>query len=113
MYWKKKEKLYLYELMDDPVINYPAYYILSTSLIGNEMLHSAIVAIHSCEFGWYQPPKSFDDIFKMFDQGSFPLYREKYIVGYFGGKMMYLESHGWKAMPVTSELFDPSNWLVY
>jgi hypothetical protein len=48
----------------------------------------------------------------MFDSGNFPLYKEKYIIGYFGCKMMYLESNGWKRMPATADIFNLENWLV-
>jgi len=112
MYQKKKEKLYIRDLLDDPVISYPGYYILSLSMVKNEMLHSALIALHSFDFSYYETPKNFDDIFKMFDSGLFPIYKEKYIVGYFGNKMMYLESNGWKGMPATSDIFKLENWLV-
>jgi hypothetical protein len=113
MYYRKKEKLYLHEIMEDPAITYPSYYTLSHTMTKNEMLHSALISIHMLDFSFYQEPESFDEIFKMCSSGAFPLYKEKYIIGYFGNKMMYLESHGWKAMPVTKELFILSNWLVY
>jgi len=61
---------------------------------------------------FYAVAKSYDDIFAMFDSGTFPLYKEKYIVGYFGNKMMYLESNGWKGMPATADIFKMENWLV-
>ena len=109
---KKKEKLYIRDLLEDPAVAYPGYYILSASMRKNEMLHSALVALHSIDFSYYETPKSHDDIFQMFHSGTFPIYKEKYIVGYFGGKMMYLESYGWKGMPATQELFALENWLV-
>ena len=112
MYPKKKEKLYLTDIMDDPAIAYPAYYVLSGSLAKNEMLHDALIALHRYELSHYHVPKTYDDIFASFRRGSFPLYKEKYVVGYFGGRMMYLESHGWKGMPVTEEVFVLENWRV-
>jgi len=112
MYYKKKEKLYIHEIMDDPAISYPAYYALSFSMMKNEMLHDALICIHNLDFHYYETPKNFDDIFKMFDCGTFPIYKEKYIVGYFGNKMMYLESHGWKAIPASADIFKLENWLV-
>jgi len=112
MYQKKKEKLYITDLVNDPAFTYPAYYILSASMAKNEMLHAALTALHSYDFNFYETPKSFDVLFKTFDTGAFALYKEKYVVGFFGGKMMYLESHGWKSMPATREIFDLSQWLV-
>lgn len=109
---KKKEKLYISDLVEDPAFSYPTYYTLSSAMIKNEMLHSAIIALHSYNFTYYEIPKSFDDIFSMFNNGLFPIFKEKYIVGFFGGKMMYLESHGWKSMPATEALFKLENWLV-
>jgi len=112
MYQKKKVRLYISELLADPAVTYPAYYILSSSMSKNEMLLTALEALHSFNFHYYETPISYKDIFAMFDAGAFPIYKERYIVGYFGGKMMYLESHGWKAMPVTVEVFEMENWLV-
>ncbi len=112
MYSKKKEKLYLTDIMDDPAIAYPAYYILSSALAKNEMLHDALTALHSYEMTHYEVPQQYDAIFASLRRGSFPLYKEKYIVGYFGGRMMYLEPHGWKSMPVTEEVFVLENWRV-
>ena len=112
MYQKKKERLYISDLLENPAVSYPAYYTLSSSMIRNEMLQSAIIALHSYDFFYYETPKSFDDIFAMLHSGTFPIYKEKYIVGYFGGKMMYLESAGWRAMPATEALFRLENWLV-
>jgi len=112
MFQRKKERLYIRDLLQEPALEYPAYYILSSSMLKNEMLLTALEALHSFDFRFYEKPKSYRDIFAMFDGGMFPIYKVKYIVGYFGGKMMYLESHGWKSMPVTQEVFDMENWLV-
>lgn len=112
MYQKKKTRLYISELLDDPAVAYPSYYLLSETLHKNEILQSAIIALHSFDFGYYEIPKSYDDIFSMFDSGTFPIYKEKYIVGYFGNKMMYLESSGWKGMPCTQDVFKIEHWLV-
>ncbi len=112
MYQKKKEKLYITDLVEDPAYAYPAYYTLSSSLAKNEMLHSALIALHSYDFRFYAHPKSFDALFETLESGAFAIYKEKYIVGFFGGKMMYLESHGWKAMPATREVFDLGQWLT-
>jgi len=112
MYQKKKERLYICDLLEDPALTYPSYYILSSSMLKNEMLHTAIMSLHSFDFSYYEMPKSFDDIFKMFDSATFPIYKEKYIVGYFGNKMMFLESNGWKGMPATADIFKLENWLV-
>jgi hypothetical protein len=112
MYQKKKEKLYISELLDNPAVAYPAYYVVSLSMLKNEMLHSALMALHSFDFSYYEIAKSFDDIFAMLHSGTFPIYKEKYIVGYFGNKMMYLESNGWKGMPATEDIFKMEHWLV-
>jgi hypothetical protein len=49
----------------------------------------------------------------MFAGGGFTIYLEKYIVGYYGGPIKVLESHGWKSMPVTEAVFEMGNWWVY
>jgi hypothetical protein len=112
MFQKKKKRLYISELLDDPAITYPSYYVLSSSMLKNELLQHAIMVLHSFDFTHYEHPNSYEDIFEMFNGGMFPIYKEQYIVGYFGGKMMYLESNGWKGMPVTEALFKLENWLV-
>jgi len=109
---QKKERLYIRELLDDPAVTYPPYYTLSSSMLRNEMLLTALESLHSFEFGYYEIPRSHEDIFAMFASGTFPIYKQKYIVGFFGGKMMYLESQGWRGMPVTAEIFEMENWLV-
>ena len=78
----------------------------------NEILKDTLIILHSLNFTHYYIPKTFDDIFKMFNLGTFPIYKEKYIIGYFGNKMMFLESHGWKGMPATIDIFQLENWLV-
>jgi len=112
MYQKKKEKLYISDLLDDPAVAYPAYYVLSPSMHKNEMLHTALMALHSFDFSYHETAKTFDDVFTMLHSGTFPIYKEKYIVGYFGNKMMYLESNGWKGLPATEDIFKFDNWLV-
>ena len=113
MYQKKKERLYISELLDDPAVAYPAYYVLSLSMHKNEMLHAALMALHSFDFSYYEVAKSYEDIFAMFDSGTFPIYKEKYIVGYFGNRLMYLESNGWKSLSATEDIFRMEHWLVY
>lgn len=112
MYQNKKERLYIQDILDNPAVSYPAYYTLSASMHQNEMLRSALVSLHGFDFSFYEKAKNHEDIFALLHSGGFPIYKEKYIVGYFGNKMMYLESNGWKAMPATQELFIPDNWLV-
>lgn len=112
MYQKKKERLYVSDLLDDPSVGYPAYYVLSQSMLKNEMLQFAITILHSLDFEHYEHPRSYEDIFAMFSGGLFPIYKEQYVVGYFGGKMMYLESAGWRAMPCTEDVFKMENWMV-
>jgi hypothetical protein len=112
MYQKKKTRLYISEILDDPAVVYPAYYLLSTSMLNNEMLHTTLIDLHRFDFSYYDMPKSYEDIFAMFYSGTFPIYKEKYVVGYFGNKMMYLESGGWKGMPSTEDIFKMEHWLV-
>jgi len=112
MYTKKKERFYVSELLEDPVVNYPAYYVLSASMMKNEMLQHALMVLHSMDFEHYEHPKSYEDIFSMFESGLYPIYKELYVVGFFGAKMMYLESAGWKSMACTQDVFKMENWLV-
>ena len=112
MYQKKKTRLYISTLLDNPAVTYPAYYTLSMTMHQNEILHTTLIAVHSFDFSYYKIAKSYEEIFAMFHTGTFPIYKEKYIVGYFGNKMMYLESTGWKSMPCTEDTFKMENWLV-
>jgi len=112
MYQNKKERLYISDLLENPAISYPAYYSLSSSMHKNEMLHSALISLHSFDFSYYQNPKKYEEIFDMFKMNTFPIYKEKYIIGYFGNKMMFLESNGWKTLPCTIDVFKMENWLI-
>lgn len=112
MYNKKKEKLYISELLDTPLVTYPSYYVLSGSMLKNEFLHSALIALHSMDFYHYETPECYEKIFETFAGGAFVIYKEQYIVGYFGEKMMYLESNGWRTMPITRDVFELTNWLI-
>lgn len=112
MYNKKKEKLYINELLDEPILTYPSYYVVSSSMLKNEFLHSAIMALHALDFYHYSIPESYEKIFEIFANGAFAIYKEQYIVGYFGEKMMYLEANGWRTMPITRDVFHFENWLI-
>ncbi len=109
----KKERLYIADIMDDPAVTYPSYYLLSRSMHTNEMLQSALEAIHQMEFSFYREPVNSEEIFTLLHSGQFPIFKERYAVGYFGGRVMYLESGGWKSMPMTKEAFGMENWLVF
>jgi len=43
----------------------------------------------------------------------YPIYKEMHVVGYFGGKMMYLDANGWRGMPCTKDVFNMENWMVF
>ncbi len=112
MYGKKKERLYVYDLVEEPAITYPMYYAVSHALLENEMFHDALIAVHMVDFAHYALPKKASDIFATLGAGGFVIYKEQYVVGFFGGKLMYLESSGWKGLPATEALFMLENWLV-
>ena len=108
----KKLRLYLHELLDDPVVTYPAWYLLSPKLHRDENLRETLRNIHRMDFSAYAHPRDPSEIFTVMRGGDYPIYLEKYAVGYFGGRVMYLESGGWKSMPLSEEAFDMSNWLL-
>jgi len=110
--FRKKERLYVSDLVEEPIVSYPAWYLLSAPMRKNEFLLDALTALHSYDFRHYEVADSHEAIFAAFGQGRFAIYKEKYAVGYFGGKVMYLESNGWKSMPVTQEVFLLQNWLI-
>ena len=112
MYGKKKERLYLSDIVSQPAITYPSYYTVSKSLYENEIFRDTLVALHMADFAYYKRADSSSDIFKSIRAGGFVIYKEQYVVGYFGGKLMFLESHGWKSLPATEEIFMVENWLV-
>ncbi len=109
----KKERLYIADIMEDPVVTYPSYYLLSKSMHNNEMLQATLEAIHQMEFDVYRVAVNSDEIFHLLHSGQFPIFRERYVVGYFGGRIMYLESNGWKSMLMTEEAFMMENWLLF
>ncbi len=112
MYKKRKERLYICDIIENPPIIYPMYYIVSQSLKDNKMLHESLYAIHLCEFDRYETPIDSSAIFASISIGTFPIYKQQYIVGEFGGRLMYLESSGWKSLLATSDIFDMSYWLI-
>jgi len=109
---KSKERLYISDIIKDPIITYPAYYLLSRSLLDDELLHSTLEAIHLYDFSRYKTPKDYQEIFSILNSRGFVIYKEKYAIGYFGGRVMYLESYGWKSLNTTEDIFDFENWLV-
>ena len=108
----KKLRLYLHELLEDPVVTYPAWYLLSPRLHRDENLRETLRSIHRMDFSAYAHPAEPSEIFSTLRAGTYPVYLEKYAVGYFGGRVMYLESGGWKSMPLSEEAFDMHNWLL-
>jgi hypothetical protein len=112
MYSKRKERLYLSDIVSQPAITYPSYYTVSKALYENEFLRDALVALHMVDFSYYHIPDSADEIFKSLASGAFVIYKEQYVVGYFGGRLMYLEPTGWKSLVATQESFKMENWLV-
>jgi len=112
MYKKKKERLYVYDILADPAITYPMYYNVSKALHEDEIFHDTLVAVHMADFSHYEQPKDGTCIFAAINQGGFVIYKEQYVVGFFGGKLMYLESAGWKGLQATEDIFVMENWLV-
>ncbi len=112
MYNKKKERLYITELIVDPPISYPMYYTVSSSMKDNEMLLDTLRAIHLSDFDNHQEPLNASVLFDSLGMGGFPIYKEQYAIGNFGGKLMYLDSSGWKSLTVTQDIFDLDQWLI-
>ncbi len=112
MYKKRKERLYICDIIENPPIIYPMYYLVSQSLKDNEMLHESLYAIHLCEFDRYEIPVDSSAIFASINKGLFPIYKQQYIISEFGGRLMYLESSGWKSLLVSADVFDMSYWLI-
>jgi hypothetical protein len=108
----KKERLYIHEIIEEPVVSYPAWYTLSPKLSRDERLHETLRALHMMDFCRYRSPENPSQIFDMLRSGAYPVYMERYAVGLFGGRLMYLESPGWKTMPVCEDVFDMENWLI-
>jgi len=108
----KKDRLYISELIEDPVVSYPAWYPLSPRLHADERLREALAALHSNSFEEYSHPDEWEGIFRSISSGEYPIYHETYIIGRFGGRLMYLDRSGWHSMSVTEEIFDMRGWLV-
>lgn len=112
MYKKKKQRLYISEIIEDPPISYPMYYMVNEALKDSQMLHESLYAIHLSEFDKYEIPLDVSALFASLNNGVFPIYKEQYVVAEFGGKLMYLECAGWKSLYVTKDIFDMDNWLI-
>ena len=109
---KKKERLYISEIVDEPFLSYPTYYSISYSLRSDEIFISTLIDLHLLQFDMYQNPEDGSAIFDSLMSGSFAIYKERYCVGYFGTKLMYLDPSGWKSMQVTIGIFNMSDWLI-
>ncbi len=68
MYQKKKERLYISDLLGNPAVPYPSYYVLSTSMHKNEMLQSAIIALHNFDFSYYETARGYEGLFNILCQ---------------------------------------------
>lgn len=112
MQYKKKEKLLITSLVEDPLIGYPPHYQLSHKLMKDEMLHESLKAIHTLEFDPYRHPESDETLFHAYKCGLYPIYKERYVTVYFGNKVMYLQMQGWKTLPVNEDIFKMENWLI-
>ena len=112
MYGKKKERLYVYDLVAEPAITYPMYYSVSHALHENDNFHDTLIAVHMVDFENFSVPVQGSEIFATLGAGGFVVYKEQYVVGFFGGKLMYLESSGWKGLQATEDIFLMENWLV-
>ena len=112
MNYKKKERLYISDIIENPPITYPMYYVVSSFLKDDEMLHAALFAIHLNEFDNHKIPDNISEVFSSLSCGTYPIYKEQYVVGEFAGRLMYLESAGWRSMVVTKDVFEVNNWLI-
>jgi len=57
MFKNKKERLYISDLLEDPALTYPGYYILSQAMLKNEMLLSALESLHSFDLKYNTPDR--------------------------------------------------------
>ena len=112
MFGAKKERLYLSDILENPAITYPTYYSVNKALHENEMFLDAVVAVHMCDFKHYEVPREGSEIFASLHRGTFVIYKEQYVVGFFGTRLMYLEPSGWKGLQATEDIFKMENWLV-
>ncbi len=112
MFGAKKARIYLSDIVENPIMTYPSYYKVAENLHDDEIFLDAVRAVHLCDFAHYQKASEGEDIFATIHAGGYPIYKEQYIVGFFGGKLMYLEPAGWKSMPITEDTFKMENWLV-
>ncbi len=108
----KKERLYIKDILENPAIEHPTFYTLSAKLINNEHLIQSLIDIHSFEFKYYSTPKEHKEIFNSCQNGLFPIYKMRYAISFFGGRLMYLDSYGWKSLSATYDIFNLDNWLI-
>jgi len=109
---RKKERLYLYELLDDPVVGYPAWYLLSPKLHRDENLREALRALHGMDFASYAPPADAAELFATFRGGLYAIYRERNVAALFGGRVMLLEGKGWQSLAFSEESCAMEQWLI-
>lgn len=108
----KKEKIYITELIDNPQVTYPMTYTVSCVLAKSDSLRDALMSIHSYDFVNYKQPKDHIEVYRAIDSGYFAIYKERYAVSEFGGRLMYLEGNGWSSLNLTRDSIDMRFWLI-
>ncbi len=108
----KKSRLYLYDITENALITYPAWYLVSDKYKKDESFIDTLKILHESRTDDYPHPKSLDELLLSFKSGFYPIFKDNYLTAMITSKVYYLQSSGWKSLPVTEDIFDLMNWKL-
>ena len=108
----KKSRLYLYDITDDALITYPAWYVVSDRYKKDELFIDTLKILHQAKTDEYPHPNSYDELLSSFKAGFYPIFKDSYLTAMIASKVYYLQSSGWRALSVTEDIFNLLNWRL-
>ncbi len=108
----KKSRLYLYDITEDAIITYPAWYLVSDRYRSDELFLDTLRVLHESRLDEYPHPKSYDELLSSLKSGFYPIFKDNYLTAMITSKVYYLQSNGWKSLPVTEDIFDLMSWRL-
>ena len=108
----KKSRLYLYDITENALITYPAWYLVSDKYKKDESFIDTLKILHESRTDDFPHPKSLDELLSSFKSGFYPIFKDNYLTAMITSQVYYLQSSGWKSLPVTEDIFDLMNWKL-
>ena len=108
----KKSRLYLYDITQNALVTYPAWYLVSDKYKKDESFIDTLKILHESKTDEYPHPNSYDELLSCFKSGQYLIFKDNYLTAMMASKVYYLQSNGWKALPVTEDIFDLMHWRL-